>query len=218
MAAKVAKGNTTTGTETVAGPIDRWLARCDSIGRSSTALRPYRSIAENVRTRELGEVRLSDLTAGDLDRLDAKLTAKGDKAATVRRVPTWSRPKRSNRHSPPCCSWLGLPVPGATSCALCSGTTSTGIKQTRGPSPARPMTLAARLGREGENDPPGAPDRARPLRPRRPTTAPVVAEPHRSDVWTKVTIRTVQKAKVRRSCTPSTISPRRKPLPSATTS
>jgi len=70
----------------VADLIDRWLAHCDSIGRSPTTMRKYRSIAETVVKPELGKVRLSKLTARDLDRLYAKLTAKGNKATTVRRV------------------------------------------------------------------------------------------------------------------------------------
>jgi integrase len=86
MVAEVDKGNATTGTETFADLIDRWLAHCDSIGRSPTTMRKYRSIAETVVKPELGKVRLSKLTAGDLDRLYAKLTAKGNKATTVRRV------------------------------------------------------------------------------------------------------------------------------------
>ena len=86
MVAKVDKGNAPTGTETVADLIDRWLAHSDSIGRSPTTMRKYRSIAETVVKPELGKVRLSKLTAGDLDRLYAKLTVKGNKATTVRRV------------------------------------------------------------------------------------------------------------------------------------
>jgi integrase len=49
-------------------------------------MRKYRSIAETVVRPELGRVRLSKLTAGHLDRLYAKLTAKGNEPTTVRRV------------------------------------------------------------------------------------------------------------------------------------
>ena len=86
MVAKVDKGNATTGTETLADLLDRWLAHCKSIGRSPTTVREYERIAEKVIRPELGKVRLAKLTAGDLDRLYAKLTAKGNKATTVRRV------------------------------------------------------------------------------------------------------------------------------------
>ena len=49
-------------------------------------LRGYWQIAETVVRPELGKVKLSRLTARDLDRLYAKLTAKGNAAMTVRHV------------------------------------------------------------------------------------------------------------------------------------
>jgi integrase len=49
-------------------------------------MRNYRSIVERAVRPELGNKRLAKLTAGDLDRLYAKLTAKGNAATTVRRV------------------------------------------------------------------------------------------------------------------------------------
>ncbi|MGH9100403.1 MAG: hypothetical protein ACRDV8_09270, partial [Acidimicrobiales bacterium] len=85
MIADVAKGYTASGTETVAELVDRWLTHCESIVRSPTTVRKYRSIATAVVAPELGKVRVAKLTASDLDRLYAKLTAKGNKATTVRR-------------------------------------------------------------------------------------------------------------------------------------
>jgi integrase len=86
MVAKVSKGGTATGTETVGDLLDRWLDHCDSLGRSPTTMMKYRWIVEKTVRPELGRIRLTRLTAGELDRLYAKLTAKGNKPTTVRRV------------------------------------------------------------------------------------------------------------------------------------
>jgi integrase len=86
MVAEMAKGNTATGTETVGDLLDQWLAHCDSLGRSPTTMRKYRSIADSVVRPELGRIKVTKLTARDLDRLYGKLTAKGNKPTTVRRV------------------------------------------------------------------------------------------------------------------------------------
>lgn len=96
MVAKVASGSGVTGAATVSDLLDRWLDHCDSLGRSPTTMRKYRQIAEAVVRPELGKIRLTKLTAADLDRLYAKLTAKGNKATTVRRVHSLSR-----RSTPP---------------------------------------------------------------------------------------------------------------------
>ena len=49
-------------------------------------MREYHRIADKVVRPELGRIKLAKLTALDLDRLYAKLTTKGNKATTVRRV------------------------------------------------------------------------------------------------------------------------------------
>ncbi len=86
MAATVARGNGATGTTTVGDLLDRFLAHSESLGRSPTTMVKYRQIADAVVRPELGKTRLAKLSAADLDRLYAKLTAKGNKATTVRRV------------------------------------------------------------------------------------------------------------------------------------
>ncbi len=86
MVAEVAKGNTATGTETVGHLLDRFLEHAESIGRSPTTLREYRRIADTILRPELGGVRLARLTAVDLDRLYARLVARGLKPMTVRHV------------------------------------------------------------------------------------------------------------------------------------
>lgn len=66
--------------------LDRFLAHSDSLGRSPTTMVKCRQIADAVVRPELGKTRLAKLTAADLDRLYDTLTAKGNKATTVRRV------------------------------------------------------------------------------------------------------------------------------------
>ena len=86
MIAEVSKGGTSAGDVTVGELLDQFLDHAKARDRSPTTLRKYRSIVETVLRPELGRIKLSKLTARDLDRLYAKLTAKGNKATTVRRV------------------------------------------------------------------------------------------------------------------------------------
>ena len=85
LVAEVAKG-VNPGNETLDDVVDEWLDHSDSLGRSPTTLREYRRIAKKVISPELGKVKLSKLSARDLNHLYAKLTARGNKATTVRRV------------------------------------------------------------------------------------------------------------------------------------
>ena len=88
LAAMVAKASssTTSRATTVNELLDQWLAHLETLGRSPTTLREYRAIARRVVRPELGTVKVRALTARQLDTLYAKLTAKGNKATTVRRV------------------------------------------------------------------------------------------------------------------------------------
>jgi integrase len=86
MVAKASRGRDATGNETVGILLDRFLEHAVALGRSPTTVREYRRIAEKVLEPELGKIRLDRLTALDLDRLYARLTAKGNKPSTVRRV------------------------------------------------------------------------------------------------------------------------------------
>ena len=85
MVAEVAKGNRATGTETVttSWPMARSLRIARPVAHHGTEVPEYR---RDVVKPELGKIRLSRLSAHDLNRLYAKLTAKGNKATTVRRV------------------------------------------------------------------------------------------------------------------------------------
>ncbi len=84
MRADVSRGTAETSTKTVGDLLDRWLDHIS--GHSPTTLRKYRSIVETVVRPELGHIRLSKLKAERLDQLYSRLTAKGNKATTVRRV------------------------------------------------------------------------------------------------------------------------------------
>ena len=86
MIAEANRGNTATGAETVGYLLDQFMKHAASIGRSPTTLREYDRIADTVLRPELGKIKLAKLTARDLDRLYAKLTARGLKPTTVRRV------------------------------------------------------------------------------------------------------------------------------------
>jgi integrase len=85
MVAEVSKGNMATGTETVGELIAQWLDHIEA-DRSPTTMRKYRDIADRVVVPELGKIKLRALTSRQLDLLYSKLTAKGNKATTVRRV------------------------------------------------------------------------------------------------------------------------------------
>ncbi len=86
MVSDVSSGKLGSGVETFGALLDRWLEHCDSLGAVTDHHR--RSIGHRaaVVRPELGKVRLSKLTAGHLDKLYPKLTEKGNKATTVRRV------------------------------------------------------------------------------------------------------------------------------------
>jgi integrase len=90
MVAEANRGSTATGKETVGDLLDEFIefaeGRVESGDRSPTTLRKYRSIIETVLRPELGRLKLAKLTARDLDRLYTKLSVKGNKATTVRRV------------------------------------------------------------------------------------------------------------------------------------
>lgn len=86
LVAKAGQGQLNASAATVGDLLDRWLAHCESLGRSATTMQEYRRLVDKVVEPELGKVRLSKLTAANLDRLYAKLTAKGLKPTSVRRV------------------------------------------------------------------------------------------------------------------------------------
>jgi len=86
MVAEVDGSNGAPGAMTVDQLLDQWLEHCVAVGRSPTTVRKYHYIADKTVRPELGSIRLARLGPRDLDRLYAKLTAKGNAPATVRRV------------------------------------------------------------------------------------------------------------------------------------
>jgi integrase len=86
MIAEASRGSTAIGTETVGQLLDRFLDHAESLGRSPTTLREHRRTIEKTLRPELGRIKLAKLTAADLDRLYARLTARGLKATSVRRI------------------------------------------------------------------------------------------------------------------------------------
>jgi integrase len=85
MVSDVSAGRLGRQATTLGDLIDQWIAGIED-SRSPTTIREYRRLATVVVKPELGNVTLSKLTARHLDHLYAKLTAKGNKALTVRRV------------------------------------------------------------------------------------------------------------------------------------
>jgi integrase len=85
MIASVDSGKTGSGSETFGELLDAWLDHIEA-DRSPTTMNMYRHIAEKTVRPELGKIKLRALNARQLDALYAKLTAKGNKATTVRRV------------------------------------------------------------------------------------------------------------------------------------
>ena len=66
--------------------LDLFLEHSESIGRAATTLREYRRIVEKILRPELGKIKLKALDACHLDTLYAKLSKRGLKATSVRRV------------------------------------------------------------------------------------------------------------------------------------
>jgi integrase len=86
LIAEIEQGNVDLERATVGMLLDRWLAHRESLGRSPTTMREYHRLAEKVVRPELGHVRLSKLTARHLDQLYTKLSGRGLKPGSVRRV------------------------------------------------------------------------------------------------------------------------------------
>jgi len=84
----IAKGNTARGSETVGQLLDEYLDHCKNVKRlAPTTIRKYREIADVKVRPALGRIRLSKLSARDLNKLYTDLaTQRGNSDSTVRRV------------------------------------------------------------------------------------------------------------------------------------
>lgn len=85
MVAKASQGKLSADRRTVEELILAWLDHIEP-HRSPTTIRKYRDIANRIVVPAIGSIKLRALTARHLDALYASLTAKGNKATTVRRV------------------------------------------------------------------------------------------------------------------------------------
>ena len=86
MCQEVDNGRTSAGTETFGSLLDRWLEHCERIGHAPATLHEHRRMVDKIIRPALGTLKLRQLGAEDLDRLYGKLTDRGNKPSSVRRV------------------------------------------------------------------------------------------------------------------------------------
>jgi integrase len=85
MVAAASSGKLAVENGSVEQLIKSWLDHIEP-NRSPTTMRKYRDLADRVVVPEFGSLKLRSLSARHLDALYAKLSAKGNKATTIRRV------------------------------------------------------------------------------------------------------------------------------------
>jgi len=86
MCQEIDTGRTAAGTETYESLLRRWLTHCEEIGHAPATLHEHKRMVDKIIVPALGTIKLRQLGAEDLDRLYGKLTAKGNKPSSVRRV------------------------------------------------------------------------------------------------------------------------------------
>jgi integrase len=86
MCQEVDTGRLSAGTETVESLLKRWLEHCEQVGHAPATLHEHKRMVDKILIPTLGSTKLRQLGAEDLDRLYGKLTGKGNKPSTVRRV------------------------------------------------------------------------------------------------------------------------------------
>jgi integrase len=86
MCQEVDNGRASAGTVTVSSLLERWLGHIEQIGHAASTLHEHRRMVEKIIVPALGTIKLRQLGADDLDRLYGKLTSKGNKPSSVRRV------------------------------------------------------------------------------------------------------------------------------------
>ena len=82
----VASGRVSFEDRTVAALLDSWLDHLVELGRADTTLYTYRRYVNKELKPTLGQIRLSRLTALDIDRLYAKLRKRGLAPASIRQI------------------------------------------------------------------------------------------------------------------------------------
>jgi integrase len=83
---EVAAGMVSFDDPTLADLLDRWLEHITSVGRAPTTLYHYRQYVDREIVPVLGAIRLSKLTALDIDRLYGQLRKRNLAAATIRQI------------------------------------------------------------------------------------------------------------------------------------
>ncbi len=83
---EVAAGMVSFDDPTLADLLDRWLEHITSVGRAPTTLYHYRQYVDREIVPVLGAIRLSKLTALDIDRLYGQLRQRDLAAATIRQI------------------------------------------------------------------------------------------------------------------------------------
>jgi integrase len=83
---EVAAGAISFDDPTLADLLDRWLEHITSVGRAPTTLYHYRQYVDREIVPVLGAIRLSKLTALDIDRLYGQLRKRNLAAATIRQI------------------------------------------------------------------------------------------------------------------------------------
>jgi len=79
-------GHTAAGTDTFGSLLDRWLEHCERVGHANATMVEHRRMVDKIIVPALGTLKLRQLGAEDLDRLYGRLTGKGNKPSSVRRV------------------------------------------------------------------------------------------------------------------------------------
>ena len=86
MCQEVDNGRVSAGTDTLESLLKRWLEHCEQVGHAPATLHEHKRMVDKIIIPALGSIKLRQLGAEDLDRLYGKLTGKGNKPSSVRRV------------------------------------------------------------------------------------------------------------------------------------
>jgi integrase len=87
MCQEIDHGRTSAGTDTLESLLKRWLEHCEQVGHAPATLHEHKRMVDKIIIPMMpGTIKLRQLGAEDLDRLYGKLTGKGNKPSSVRRV------------------------------------------------------------------------------------------------------------------------------------
>ncbi len=86
MCQEVNNGRASADTDTLESLLKRWLEHCEQVGHAPATLHEHKRMMDKIIVPALGTIKLRQLGAEDLDRLYGKLTVRGNKPSSVRRV------------------------------------------------------------------------------------------------------------------------------------